>query len=206
MTALIDPATGNGLSATGSTHRRAPVVGAAMCGGAVVFAATGFPGVSEAVPWLANWAGLAAVVLVLAGFWAFRVRRRADLGRAGAWGVGLVLFGLSATAVGFLANAVGALVPAGAEGGVALAGVPAWILSHLVYVGATVLGAACLRRRSGPRPTAALLLASLPVLVLGVAAGLTLNESASGYVTWAATEGQAGVAWLLIGLGLCRSH
>jgi hypothetical protein len=201
MTALVDP---NDLSATGSTPRRAPVVGAAMCGGAVVFAATGFPGVGEALPWLTNWAGLAAVLLVFAGFRVFGVRQRAGLGRAGAWGLGLVMAGLVATAVGFMANAVGALVPAGIEGGVALAGVPAWILSHLIYIGATVLGAACLRRRCGPRPTAVLLLASLPLLALGVAAGLTLNETASGFVTWAATEGQAGLTWSLIGLGLCR--
>ncbi|GAA2316264.1 MULTISPECIES: hypothetical protein [Glycomyces] len=204
MTALIDPSAGNDLSATGSTPRRAPVAGAAMCAGAIVFAAIGFPGVSAALPQSTDWAGLAGVLLVLAGFRVFGLRHRAELGRLGAWGRGLMTAGLVATAVGFLANAVGPLEPGGAEGVVAIAGVPAWMLSHLVYIGATVLGAACLRKRSGPRPTAVLMIASLPLLVLGVAAGLTSGEPASGYITWAATEGQAGLVWSLIGFRLCR--
>jgi len=207
MTALIDPSAGNDLSASGSTARRAPFVGAAMCGGAIVFAAIGFPGVGAALPQLTDWAGLAGVLLVLAGFRVFGLRHRAESGRLGAWGRGLVMAGLVATAVGFLANAVGPLVPSGAEGLVALAGVPAWILSHLIYIGATMLGVACLRRRSGPvrsLPTAVLMIASLPLLVLGVAAGLSLDEPTSGFITWAATEGQAGLVWSVIGIRLCR--
>jgi hypothetical protein len=204
MTALIDPSAGNDLSATGSTTRRAPVVGAAMCGGAIVFAATGFPGVGAALPQSTNWAGLAAVLVVFAGFRVFGLSHRAASGRLGAWGRGLVMAGLAATAVGFLANAVGPLVPSGAEGIVALAGVPAWILSHLVYIGATVLGFAFLQKRSGPRPTAVLMIASLPLLVLGVAAGLSLGEPTSGFITWAATEGQAGLVWSVVGVRLCR--
>lgn len=204
MTALIDPATGN-QSATGSTLRRAPIVGAAMSGGAIVFAATGFPGLGAALPQSTNWAGLVAVLVVFSGFRVFGLRHCAELGRLGAWGRGLMMAGLVATAVGFLANAVGPLVPSGAEGVVALAGVPAWILSHLVYIGATVLGAACWRKRSGPPPTAVLMIASLPLLVLGVAAGLSLSEPTSGFITWAATEGQAGLVWLLVGARLlCR--
>jgi hypothetical protein len=203
MTALIDPSAGN-LSAAGSTTRRAPVVGAAMCGGAIVFAVTGFPGVVAALPQSTNWAGLAGVLLVFAGFRVFGLRHRAESGRLGAWGRGLVMAGLAATAAGFLANAVGPLVPSGAEGVVALAGVPAWMLSHLVYIGATMLGFACLRKRSGPRPTAVLMIASLPLLVLGVAAGLSLGEPTSEFITWAATEGQAGLVWLLVGVRLCR--
>ncbi len=204
MTALIDPLAGNDLSATGSTPRRAPAFGAAMCGGAIVFAATGFPGVGAALPQSTNWAGLAGVLLVFAGFRVFGIRHRAASGRLGSWGRGLVMAGLVATAVGFLANAVGPLVPGGAEGMVGLAGVPAWVLSHLVYIGATVLGMACLRKRSGPLPAAVLMIASLPLLVLGVAAGLSLGEPASGFVTWAATEGQAGLVWSLVGVRLCR--
>ncbi|MFC3491141.1 hypothetical protein [Glycomyces rhizosphaerae] len=203
MTALIDPSAGNDLSASGSTPRRAPVVGVAMCGGAIVFAATGFPGVVAALPRSANWAGLAGVLLVFAGFRVYGLRHRAELGRLGAWGRGLVMAGLVATAVGFLANAVGPLAPGEAEGMVALAGVPAWVLSHLVYIGATVLGSACLRKRSGPLPTAILMIASLPLLFLGVAAGLRLGEPTSGFVTWAATEGQAGVVWSLVGVRFC---
>jgi hypothetical protein len=204
MTAFVDAATGNALSASGSASRRAPLVGDAMCVGAVVFAATGFPGVAEALPQWTNWAGLAGALLVFAGFREFGLRHRAELGRIGAWGRGLVMAGLVATAVGFLANAVGPLAPGEAEGIVAGAGVPAWRLSHLVYIGATVLGAACLRNRSGPLPTAVLMIASLPLPVLGVAAGLTLGEPTSGFITWAATEGQAGLVWSLIGLRLCR--
>jgi hypothetical protein len=132
MTALIDPSAGNDLSATGSTPRRAPAMGVAMCAGAIVFAATGFPGVAEVLPQWTNWAGLVGVLLVFAGFREFGLHHRAELGRFGAWGRGLVMAGLVATAVGFLANAVGPLVPGGAEGVVAIAGVPAWILSRLV--------------------------------------------------------------------------
>ena len=170
--------------------------------GAVAFAASGFPGV-EVAAWV-NWAGLVAVLLVLVGFGVFRAGRRARLGRLGAWGSGLVLAGLAATAVGFLANAVGPLVPATSEGAVALAGVPAWTLSHLVYAGATVLGVACLRARIVPRATALLLIASFPLLLAGVALGLAAGGPASGLITWIATEGQAGLAWSLIGAGLCR--
>lgn len=204
MTALIDPSAAPDLPGTGSTLRGAPVVGAAMCGGAIVFAATGFPGVGAALPQWTNWAGLAGVLLVFAGFRVLRLRHRAGSGRLGSWGRGLVMAGLGAAAVGFLANSVGPLAPDGAEGMVALAGVPAWVLSHLVYIGATVLGAAWLRKRAGPLPAAVLMVASLPLLVLGVAAGLRLGEPASGFVTWAATEGQAGLVWLLIGVRLCR--
>ncbi|MDN3240022.1 hypothetical protein [Glycomyces tritici] len=204
MTAPIATSADPDLSATGSTRRGAPVAGAAMCGGAIVFAATGFPGVGAALPQSTGWAGLAGVLLVFAGFRAFGRRHRAGSGRLAGWGRGLLMAGLVATAVGFLANAVGPLAPGGVEGMVALAGVPAWVLSHLVYIGATVLGAATLRKRSGPLPEAVLMVASLPLLVLGVAAGLRLGEPASGFVTWAATEGQAGLVWSLIGVRLCR--
>jgi hypothetical protein len=42
------------------------------------------------------------------------------------------------------------------------------------------------------------------LLVLGVAAGLSLDEPTSGFITWAATEGQAGLVWSMIGIRLCR--
>ncbi|THV24320.1 hypothetical protein [Glycomyces paridis] len=165
--------------------------------GAVVFAAAGFVA-DESAAW--NAAGLAAAVLVLIGFGAFRH----ESGRAGAWGIGLVRFGLGATVVGYLVNLVGPLLSEDAEGVAALAGIPAWSLAHLVYIGATVLGIACLRSGSVPRPTAVALVVGLPALLLGVGAGLALGEPFGPAVTWAATEGQAGLAWLLVGLHLLR--
>ncbi|GLI45045.1 hypothetical protein [Glycomyces algeriensis] len=174
-----------------------------MIFGAIMFAATGFP-VTEGAAAFVNWAGLAAVLLVFGGFRVFAGGHRPFLGRLGAWGCGLVLAGLAATAVGFIANAAGPLVPKAFEGAVALAAVPAWTLSHLIYAGATVVGIACLRARIVPRSTALLLVASFPLLIAGVSLGLAVGGSAADLITWAATEGQAGLAWALIGALLCR--
>ena len=42
------------------------------------------------------------------------------------------------------------------------------------------------------------------LLLAGVALGLAVGGSAADLITWAATEGQAGLAWALIGALLCR--
>lgn len=177
----------------------------ATAAGAVAFAALGLLGSGPDATWillLTSAAGVAAVLLVAGGVAGFRAAHRGALGRLGAWGAGLVTAGLAATALGFLVNATGPLLPEGAAGTVALVGVPAWSLAHLVYVGATVLGAACLRVPAVPRPLAVLLTAALPLMAAGVGIGLALGGTAATLVTWAATEGQAGLAWLLIGLHL----
>ncbi|MEU6861290.1 hypothetical protein AB0B28_20755 [Glycomyces sp. NPDC046736] len=174
---------------------------AAMMLGATGFAAFGFfAGDAEGTTarLVANGAGIAAVSLVLIGILAFRSRHRAESGRGGHWGLGLLVAGLICTAAGCLVNAAGPMLPEDAAAGFAFAAIPAWSLSHLIYIGATVLGIACLRRRTVPRPLAVLLTASLPLLIVGVLLGTTLSGAASHTVTWIATEGQAGAAWFLI--------
>ncbi|WP_091040578.1 hypothetical protein [Glycomyces harbinensis] len=184
---------------------RGRFTGPATAIGAVVFAAAGYfadqPSGSAGYA-VSNVAGLAAVSAVLIGFGAFHRRHRAELGRLGAWGAGLVRFGLVATVVGYLVNLVGPSLPERYEAVAALAGIPAWSLAHLMYAGATVLGLACLRAAAVPRPVAVALTCGLPVLLAGVGAGLALGEPYAHVVTWAATEGQAGLAWLLVGLRL----
>ncbi|WP_133884207.1 hypothetical protein [Glycomyces sp. NRRL B-16210] len=188
---------------TAGPESRVRAAGVAMAAGAVVFAAAGY--VADAPPGtigylVSNAAGLAAVACVLVGMNAFV--RGESLGRLGSWGTGLIRIGLVATIVGYLVNLIGPALPEAAEGIVAIAGIPAWSLAHLMYAGATVLGLACLRAGSVPRIVAVPLAAGLPVLLIGVGLGLALGEPSAPVLTWAATEGQAGLAWLLVGLRL----
>ncbi|MCD0446632.1 hypothetical protein LO763_23725 [Glycomyces sp. A-F 0318] len=178
--------------------------GPATMAGAVVFAATGYfadepPGTAGYL--VSNTAGLIAVALVLAGIGAFHRRHGPRLGRPGAWGAGLVRFGLVATVLGYAVNLIGPLLPDRAQAVAAVAGIPAWSLAHLMYAGATVLGLACLRAKV-PRRVALPLAGGLPVLLVGVGCGLALGEPFAPAVAWAATEGQAGLAWFLVGLHL----
>lgn len=190
---------------TADPETGARAAGAAMMTGAVVFAAAGyFADEPSGTAWYlaSNAAGLAAVVCVMVGMNAFYRGRRESLGRLGSWGAGLIRFGLVATVAGYLVNLIGPELPEAAEGIAALAGIPAWSLAHLMYVGATVLGLACLRAGTVPRLVAVPLVAGVPVLLIGVGLGLALGEPFAPVVTWAATEGQAGLAWLLVGLHL----
>ncbi|MFL1380399.1 hypothetical protein [Nocardiopsis protaetiae] len=176
--------------------------GAAVAVGAVVFAASGLlPGGESGTGTylLVNLVVGGAMALVLFGLPVLRLRYREPLGRPGAWGSGLTAAGLVATMAGCLTNIVAGSLTGQAQGVVAAVGIPAWILAHLVYVGATVLGLACLRVPAVPRPVAAALIGGLPVLVIGVLCGLTLDGTAATVVTWASTEGQVGLAWLLAG-------
>lgn len=183
------------------------VAAAAMAFGAITFAVSGLVAdepLGTTLSSVMSGAVVVAALLMLVGIMQLLPVRRAALGRTARWGGGLVVAGLVATAMGSVLNVVVPLMQESAQAAFALAGIPAWSLSHLIYVGATVLGIACLRRPVVPRPLAILLVASLPLLLLGVALGLALPEPASHVVTWAATEGQAGVAWLLIAVHHAR--
>lgn len=125
--------------------------------------------------------------------------QRATLGRGAAWGVRLTAAGLVAVLVGCLTNIVAAWSTGSAQAVVAAVGIPAWMLAHLVYVGASVLGLAWLRGGVVPRVVAVPLALSLVVTVAGVLVGLTLDGTAAKMITWASTEGQIGLAWLLAG-------
>jgi hypothetical protein len=189
----------------GPVRPRDRLAGPAMMAGAAVFAASGyFAGESSGTAgyWVSNVAGLIAIAFVLVGFGVFRRRYRAVLGRLGAWGIGLVRIGLLATVLGYLVNLVGPLLPGDAAAAVAVAGIPAWSLAHLMYVGATVLGLACLRSGAVPRLVAVALTLGLPLLVVGVGLGLAVGGPAATVITWVATEGQAGLAWFVVGLHL----
>ncbi|CAM3473053.1 hypothetical protein OCAE111667_11525 [Occultella aeris] len=189
----------------GPAASQARLAGPAMMAGAVVFAAAGYfagePSGTAAYT-VSNVAGLIAVAFVLVGFGVFNRRYRAALGRLGGWGIGLVRFGLLATVLGYLVNLVGPLLPGQAAAAVAVVGIPAWSLAHLMYVGATVLGIACLRSGAVPRLVAVPLVCGLPLLLAGVGLGLAVGGTAATVITWIATEGQAGLAWFLVGLHL----
>lgn len=181
---------------------RERTAGTAVAAGAVVFAVSGLlpGGESGTGAYLAvNLLVVGAMALVLHGLPVLRGRYRERLGRLGAWGAGLTAVGLVATMAGCLANIIAGALTGPAQGVVAAVGIPAWILAHLVYAGATVLGLACLRVPAVPRPVAVALVGGLPVLVVGVLCGLALDGTASTVVTWASTEGQVGLAWLLLG-------
>ncbi|WP_154794567.1 hypothetical protein [Occultella kanbiaonis] len=191
----------------GPAAPRTRLAGAAMMAGAAVFAAAGYlagePSGTAAYT-VSNVAGLIAIAFVLAGFGAFHRRYRAVLGRLGAWGIGLIRFGLLATVLGYLVNLVGPLLPGDAAAAVAVIGIPAWSLAHLMYLGATVLGIACLRPGALPRLVSVPLVCGLPLLLAGVGLGLAVGGTAATVITWIATEGQAGLAWFLVGLHLRR--
>ncbi|TDE90051.1 hypothetical protein EXU48_19225 [Occultella glacieicola] len=194
-------------TAAGLAVPRTRFAGAAMMAGAAVFAAAGYfagePSGTAAYT-VSNVAGLIAIACVLVGFGGFRRRYRTLLGRLGAWGIGLVRFGLLATVLGYLVNLVGPLLPGQAAAAVAVVGIPAWSLAHLMYVGATVLGIACLRSGAVPRLVGVPLVCGLPLLLAGVGLGLAVGGTAATVITWIATEGQAGLAWFLVGLQLSR--
>ncbi|MFL1429305.1 MULTISPECIES: hypothetical protein [unclassified Nocardiopsis] len=202
MTAHARSTRNGGPAAPPRPTFRDRAAGAAVAVGAVVFAASGLlPGGESGTGTylLVNLVVVGAMALVLFGLPVLRLRYRESLGRPGAWGSGLTAAGLVATMAGCLTNIVAGSLTGQAQGVVAAVGIPAWILAHLVYVGATVLGLACLRVSAVPRPVAAALIGGLPVLVIGVLCGLTLDGTAATVVTWASTEGQVGLAWLLAG-------
>lgn len=190
-------------------RHRPPIGLAALVAGAVTVAILGSgvmgttsPGAADFVT--QNVIGLVGAVLLALGI--VGVRSTLVLfagGRLLRWGLVLLWIGLGALAAGH-AVAIGTAGASGMQndlaGAVAFAGIPLTIGAHLIYPGTSLVGLALLRGRRAPRALGVLLVASLPVVLVGVPAGLALGMGALGeIVAWIATEGQIGVAWVAFG-------
>ncbi|MCH1883553.1 hypothetical protein [Agrococcus sp. ARC_14] len=175
--------------------------------GAVLFALLGSGVLGAVEPGSAafvaqNTIGLVAGVLLVLGASALGGARPAASSAPDA----LLRWGIRCATIGF-ACAAGmhalAILSSGLDGAaaqpLALAGVPLVIASHLLYLGTSLVGAAMLRRRLAPVAVGVLLVASLPILLVGVPLGLALDPGGSGgVVAWIATEAQTGAAWFAL--------
>lgn len=121
------------------------------------------------------------------------------------WGIRCTVVGFACAAAMHAVAILGGALDGGGPGPdvaaqlAALAGVPLVVASHLLYLGTSLVGAALLRCRRAPVVIGVLLAASLPIMLVGVPLGMSLDPAASGgLIAWIATEGQAGAAWFAL--------
>ena len=137
---------------------------------------------------------LIMAVLLAVGLSALRARYKGSYGRLGTGGVVTVFVGY---ALMFLGSVPAVVLSPGGSRGLIMAGQDLGFLGALVAgLGAVLLGIALLRLRSAPRVGALLLIAALPVGILGV-----ILVSALGFVDIAGLPLTVlyGGAWIVLG-------
>jgi len=195
-------------------HVSHPVSIIALAVGALTVAAVGSGILGATAPGEADFVtqnaiGLVGALLLALGIVGFRpALAHVAGGRLLRWGLVLVWSGLGAMAAGHAVAIATAAIGTGPvqndlTGAAAIVGIPLTIGAHLIYPGTSLVGLAMLRARRAPVALCVLLTASLPVLLIGVPAGLTLGKGALGeIVTWIATEGQIGAAWFAVAIAI----